>query len=710
MADLEFSTECCTLSLDGVSGDLRRIAWHDPALEVISEPRLGENFRILLPLPQQESVYFYSRDQEASRIEADATGVTCSYEHLRNHTEQVDVRVMYRIECRDDGLEFSISIENETDRPVAEVMFGILGGVQGVGRRSDTRSVIPGAHVNLAPNLFHTFPAGEYGGGNLGIRYSACGFVYSGYDGMSMSWSSFYNPVTGTGLYYGSHDPETRLTALYLELRPCTSSAVPGSNWPSPADLPDDEPTGMTMGWVNFPFTRQSTVHLGPVRLQVHAGDWHAASALYRSWFDSHFTVSEANWLRDEAAWQSTILRNPEDVTVHCFEDLPAMAADARKYDVTTFEICGWDVGGIDRSYPDYRPDPALGSREEFRTALRSVRALGVRPVVFANLQVADTGTEEFQKRLRFYAIRGRWAEDLILLGFGEGTLSARMGLSRSNMAIMSLSHPALRERLVDQMVDLVRDGAAALQLDKTAAVQHLDFNDASPVSPDRSAPEGLLITLREILQRGRQIDPEFALASETWWDRTFQYINVMYSRMVDIDIPDPTLLYTFPEITSTVFAENPTDFNVVNNGMRYGMVWALAPRHYHDSIDERLTQPLARYVRELIRIRSKHQDVLFHGRFQDTMGVQVSEHPDLRYSVFRTIGSEPCRQACVVVNYGDQPVNAIVTWNTSSHNVEICQPYHDDRVGALPAEICLSPHSCAVVVEIPSQQPNGIR
>lgn len=705
MTDIEVRTECCTLTLDAVSGDLRQIAWHEPALELIREPRLGENFRVLLPLPGQESNYFCSQEQEASAIETDATGVTCTYERLRNGSgEQADVRVEYRIECRENGLEFSVSIDNKTDHPVAEVMFGILGGLHGIGRRAETRSVVPGGHVNLAPNLFHTFPAGEYGGGNLGIRHSACGFPYPGEDGMSMSWASFYNPRKNIGLYFGSHDIETRLTALYLELRPCTTSAVRGSNWPRPADLPGDEPTGLTAGWVNFPYVRRAGVRLGPVRLQVHRGDWRTGSEIYRNWFDTHFPVSEADWLRDEMAWQSTILRNPEDVTVHRFSDLPALAEDARKYDVTAFEILGWDVGGIDRGYPDYQPDPALGSRDDFRAALSSVRAAGVKPVVFANLQVADTASEAFQRQLRSFAIRGRWAEDLALLGWGEGTIGARMGLSRSTMAILSLSHPELRKLLVDQMIELVRDGAAALQLDKTVAVRYLDFNEASPVSPDRSAPEGLLMTLAEILQEGRRVDPEFALASETWWDRAFQYVNVLYSRMTDIDIADPTLIYTFPEVTSTIFAENPTDFNVMNNGMRYGMVWALAPRHYNDSLDERLTQPLARYVRELIRIRARHRDVLFHGRFQDTLGAQVSQRPDLRYSVFRTTRAAQPRQACVVVNYGDRSIDTSVTWG-GANRAEICQPYQADRVATLPADIQVPPHSCAVVAEIPPQR-----
>ena len=110
-------------------------------------------------------------------------------------------------------------------------------------------------------------------------------------------------------------------------------------------------------------------------------GDWHEGSVFYRRWFDRHFPVLPASWLRSEMAWQSTIMANPEDVVVHRFADLAAMAVDAKKYDVTTFEICGWDIGGIDRGYPDYRPEPALGSADDFRAALRSISKTGVHPV-----------------------------------------------------------------------------------------------------------------------------------------------------------------------------------------------------------------------------------------------------------------------------------------------------------------------------------------
>jgi len=85
---------------------------------------------------------------------------------------------------------------------------------------------------------------------------------------------------------------------------------------------------------------------------------------------------------------------------------------------------------------------------------------------------------------------------------------------------------------------------------------------------------------------------------------------------MNQIDMPSPALKYTFPEWTATICAESPGDINVMNNGMRYGLVWAVQPRHYNDSMDERLTRPLSRYVQELIRIRSKHKMCSFWGDF----------------------------------------------------------------------------------------------
>jgi hypothetical protein len=694
----EFGTSHCTLRLDSATGNLCGISWKNPKLEIIQEPRLGENFRLRFPRPGNEANYFLSSQQKVSRIEERPDGVTCHYESLRNAREEINVAAAYHIRVVEGRLEFSLEITNSTDLPLAEVFYGIIGGQNGLVNRLDTQSLVPGMFSNLSPDIFRGF-AGGYGGGNLGIRYSAQGFEYTGFT-LVMGWTEFYNPKANVGLHYAYHDPEPRLAAIYYELRPFTKTAVVGDKWPMPADVPADEPIGLTMGWLNFPYAKKGVSHFGPVALQVHSGGWHEGSELYRQWFDQHFPVRRPpTWLRKEMAWQSVIISNCEDEVLYRFKDWPKLAADAKKYDVTTFEILGWNVGGIDRGYPQYTPDPRLGTPEEFRQALAEIRRIGVHPLLFANIQVADTATPLFKETLHRYAVMGRWAPDYSLYGWGEGTISARLGLTHSNMTLVSPSHPEYRKLLVDQFVERVRDGGEGFQLDKSGITGFLDFNPDLPTSPDRSLPEGMLLTYADIIARTREVNPETAIASEMFWDRAFPYVDVSYARMNQIDMPSPALKYTFPEWTATICAESPGDINVMNNGMRYGLVWAVQPRHYNDSMDERLTRPLSRYVQELIRIRSQHKDVLFFGRFRDTVGAEVVAGSNVRYSVFE--GMDGAAKACVVVNFGDQEETAEVTWpEGEGSDVEVLMPFQPDASQTLPAKVRLAPRTCAVIAQ----------
>ncbi len=160
-------------------------------------------------------------------------------------------------------------------------------------------------------------------------------------------------------------------------------------------------------------------------------------------------------------------------------------------------------------------------------------------------------------------------------MGWGEGTISARMGLARSNMTLVSPAHPEFRKFLMDQYMEMIRDGADGFQLDKTCVIDALDFNPALPISPDKSLIGGVLDTFKELLEKGRQINPDFSLASEIWIDRALPYVDVSYMRMGSIDMTSTAMRYTFPEWKPTIFGESPGDFNPMNNGMRYGMVWA---------------------------------------------------------------------------------------------------------------------------------------
>jgi len=56
-------------------------------------------------------------------------------------------------------------------------------------------------------------------------------------------------------------------------------------------------------GWLKFPYVKQGVFSSGPVALEVHAGDWHEGSDLYRKWYDQHFHVRRLlTWLRKKMA------------------------------------------------------------------------------------------------------------------------------------------------------------------------------------------------------------------------------------------------------------------------------------------------------------------------------------------------------------------------------------------------------------------------
>src|SRR5437762_13953864 len=71
---MEVVTDICVLHLDKINGNLTGLHWKNPDEEIIKESRLGENFRILLPLPDYEANYFLSTNQKV-RFEKIENGI-----------------------------------------------------------------------------------------------------------------------------------------------------------------------------------------------------------------------------------------------------------------------------------------------------------------------------------------------------------------------------------------------------------------------------------------------------------------------------------------------------------------------------------------------------------------------------------------------------------------------------------------------------------
>jgi hypothetical protein len=456
---------------------------------------------------------------------------------------------------------------------------------------------------------------------------------------MTMPWWDLHDAQSDTGLYMGYHDPICRFSSWHTYLYPRESGV--SDAWLTPADS-GGSPLGLVFSHVRYPFIHGGEeLDSGEFILRVHPGDWHEGSKFYREWFLQHFPFDKSkSWLRKKSAWFTSIIYQPEDRIVADYKLYDDWCRDAEKYNVDTFELIGWDKGGLERDYPEYIPEPKLGGKEGLRALLQSVDERKSKCLLFVNYNILDTNTDWFKRELHLYAyhdIFGRYFNTLV---WGESTLLARRGYARRHCVASVV--PPMEKILEDVLLELVRDGAHGFQIDKLCASSGLDFNLLNTVKPDVALGENFIQAIARLYHKCREINPDFCFAGEALQDRLIPYVDVFYRTTQGYDIAP--LRHVFPEWTSCSHIYAPLDFRGVNGAVLTGSVICVEPFSYQGSLGHPLYRKLAEYIREVERIRGELKDIIFLGDYFDTQGVKITElsaaNPDSSPTV-RRVGGE---------------------------------------------------------------------
>jgi hypothetical protein len=125
----------------------------------------------------------------------------------------------------------------------------------------------------------------------------------------------------------------------------------------------------------------------------------------------------------------------------------------------------------------DYDPDPRLGTWDELAEGVRACHQMGVRVYFFANIQPVRIDTDWYKRELYRYTSRDRWGVDYQVMGWGMGTLSARLGYTRPALIGECTGIPEFRKIIVAKMRKLAEIGADGVHIDKLWPHLGLDFN-----------------------------------------------------------------------------------------------------------------------------------------------------------------------------------------------------------------------------------------
>ncbi len=698
------------IDIDADTGKILQVIDKTADYCLISDQKMAENFRILLPLPDYECNYICGVIQKSTAIRKSGNNVQFYWKSpLSNEKGDFDIDFSLNISLNAEEIIFNCACHNNTKFPVAEVWFAFIGGMNGIGRKQETKKeteiVIPTGNLLWTRKIFKDF--GNTRGQTLGCLSPEHTFSYPG--SLCMPWISLFNRNINRSVYFAALEKTPRVKIIRLSLEPGSGEMRPHGNWPRP-DETGNLPSGIVMNWVCVPYTRKGENFESPdVVLRSHDGLWQESGKVYRKWFDKHFKVIKpgSTWIRRETSFYHQMFMLPEDNINYTFKDIPKLAEICTKYDVRHFMIAGWQIGGHDRGYPYYEPDPRLGTYEDLEKGIRECHKLGVKVSFFVNCQPVDMSTKLYRDKLHRYVILDPHGVPYFICNYwGMGTLSARTRFMTGTPFVeVNPAHPEVRKLLINYFRKLVEIGADGLHIDKFFNTP-MDFNPLlSWTGPDRAHHEGVLKFVEELFSVCRSINPNFCISYEGGWDRLMSYSEVSWWGTE----PD-TMKAVFPNRVLTNGVEQPYDFNKVNSAVLGGCHILIGPANYNKNLDYLPMRKLMEYIREINKIRRKLFDIVSMGRVIDSsekifnsgithISGDFSKKQGCRWNLFESIKTG--KKAIVLANFLPEPVRAEgIYFNHSNDACTIYEAFEKKIETKFPVDITIKGEKVVFIAE----------
>lgn len=461
----------------------------------------------------------------------------------------------------------------------------------------------------------------------------------------TMQWMTVAGP--DRGFYFGSHDPRN------------TCKNLVGTY--------DSRKREIRLGVRFFLWLRPGREFVvSPVVMADYAGTWHAAARRYREWWDRCYTVAKVpDRVRDMTGAMIVILKQQNDEIVWPYTEFDSLGACAKSYGFEHVEFHGWGVGGHDRLYPEYDPDPLMGGREGLVKGLKTLREMGVHATAYSNGQLQERETT------RYWRTKGK-----------GGAIRARDGSDVTETWHKFKSFPAHHFDIVcywqkawqDQMLKICRDargyGFEGFFYDQTGvsrprqcfAAEHGHEPGDWVYTDDRRR---LFKTVADMIHSE---DPEFVLWAEGYHDGLFDSTAVFegwdwqgaawhrFEKGHVMDYFPEMTFYAFPEIVATERSYTPSyDRRKMNSAVVMGCRINFAVRYRVDrDFVERGIVPTAAQTADMISptdhemmaaadwagnrayckvvgdFRRAHRELILRGRFRADEGFSVAAAGDV--------------------------------------------------------------------------------
>lgn len=298
----------------------------------------------------------------------------------------------------------------------------------------------------------------EKGGWNICWRWQDYKYIYSvgtlaqklpgglygmrdNYSGLlSMKWLDYYGD--DFGLYFACHDPDYLTCSLYADT---LGTSCPGMNFS-----------------VRYPlFMKAGDSWRSPDTVAaLHEGDWHAGADKYRAFHRSFAPAGTAapEWFKKSAGLVAHYdFKYQNGGVVHKFNEIGQLLEEAKEMGFTHLLFAGWHHDGFDNGFPMYFPEEELGTEDELREQIRTLREKGGHVCFYVNSRIGNWKYDELHD---FYRENGVFLKD--------GTIMKELYGSDEEFVVHCIGSRGWREKLEKTVEYLTEDiGIDGMYLDQ---------------------------------------------------------------------------------------------------------------------------------------------------------------------------------------------------------------------------------------------------
>lgn len=691
---VKLETENLRLEFDESNGSLVGILSKVSNWNVIKRRELGLSWRMMIPLEGKRNNEAWGHEQKNPPLcEYSDHAVKFTWNEVETHFGGIH-KICVSTECKivDGQAVFSMHIDNRDTKIVENVYYPYIGDLYRPNNAAKF-NFEHGSYCGIKSyEMYPTFPNCA---GTHSVDYPT--LCVEDHINPPMNPFGLISDEDGNGLFLGVAERRIEAATWHAEYLPGWRNSNDFRVFEE--DKIGDKDTYVRFAVGHLPYVMPETsFDTLPFAMDVYKGGWETGAECYKKLSKKWNTVPDTipDWAKDPHSWLQIQINSPEDELRMQFKDFVKVGEECKKYHVKAIQLVGWNKGGQDRGNPTHDPDPRLGTWEELKQAIKEVREMGIKVILFAKFNWADQSNDDFEEVYEKHAVKDPYQNYYVYKGYQYMTLSQMTNVNTRRLIPMCFGDKGWLDICNREFMKCVELGADGILFDEclhhSPTLCCFDTSHGHKYgAPTYSWDEDLIKGFREIL-KGR----EFMIAGEGIYDFQHNYYDLSYTRTWGREHKAMSRMLR-PDCNIMSAVTGFEDRGMINQCLLNKYIISYEPYNFKGMLSD--YPETVKYGNKMDQLRTDLREYFWDGEFRGKIGGTVAladGTPMASYAVYKgTNGSE----GMVICNYDEEKTITVVPRLDSGQKLTGYRLVDDSEVSTFDSSFVIPARSAAVVI-----------